>query len=115
MNTEIVSARIVAKVTEILKTVVSQIETSATPPTLYELRGADSGSPAPDWTGAVAGGGKWTGSRGNRTRTALCLRGPAALSRPIATAFGPDQCGDHSARPAGVLSLLYLSRHQLSP
>lgn len=37
MNTEIVLARIVAKVTEILKTVVSQIEASATEPTLYDL------------------------------------------------------------------------------
>lgn len=37
MNTEIVLARIVAKVSEILKTVVSQIEASTTPPTLYDL------------------------------------------------------------------------------
>jgi hypothetical protein len=37
MNTEIVLTRIVAKGTEILKTVVNQTEASATPPTLYDL------------------------------------------------------------------------------
>jgi|SRR5215469_18880372 len=114
MNTETVLARIVAKVTEILKTVVSQIEASDTLPRLYDLE-EQTQVVLPqigqvllqELVSAEASWRYWAG-------TARYLWEPAALSRPIAAAFGPDQCWDHSTYPAGLLPLPHLSPDQLS-